>query len=112
VGAGVGDTAILFSLRGAGRVIALEPHPRLYGEALLNIKANGIADGVVLVNASLGATDGVICADFSDVEGYSVFRLGGRCDVKVRIYALRTLIKEFNVEEGSALKMDCERCEY
>jgi len=63
-------------------------------------------------NASLGATDGVICADLGDVKGYSVFRLGGRCDVKVRIYALRTLIKEFNVEEGSALKMDCERCEY
>ena len=112
VGAGVGDTAILFSLRGAGRVIALEPYPRLYGEALLNIKANGLADRVVLVNASLGATDGEVCADLGYVEEYSVFRPGGRCDVKVRMYALRTLIKEFEVEEGSVLKMDCEGCEY
>jgi len=112
VGAGVGDTAILFSLRGARRVIALEPYPRLYGEALLNIKANGLVDKVVLVNAGLGATDGEVCADLGDVEGYSVFRPGGRCDVKVRMYALRTLIKEFEVEEGSVLKMDCEGCEY
>jgi len=100
VGAGVGDTAILFSLRGAGRVIALEPYPRLYGEALLNIRANGLADRVVLVNAGLGALDGEVCADLGDVEGYSVFRPGGRCDVKVRMYALRTLIKEFGVEEA------------
>ncbi|MDT7870299.1 MAG: FkbM family methyltransferase [Thermoproteus sp.] len=112
VGAGVGDTAILFSLRGARRVIALEPYPRLYGEASLNIRANGLADRVVLVNAGLGATDGEVCADLGDVEGYSVFRPGGRCDVKVRMYTLRTLIKEFEVEEGSALKMDCEGCEY
>jgi FkbM family methyltransferase len=112
VGAGVGDTAILFSLCGAGRVIALEPYPRLYGEALLNIKANGLADRVVLVNAGLGALDGEVCADLGDLEEYSVFRSGGRCDVKVMMYALRTLIKEFEVEEGSALKMDCEGCEY
>jgi FkbM family methyltransferase len=112
VGAGVGDTAILFSLHGARRVIALEPYPRLYGEALLNIKANGLADRVVLVNAGLGATDGEVCADFNDIEEYSVFRLGGRCDVKVRMYTLRTLIKKFEVEDGSVLKMDCEGCEY
>ncbi len=95
VGASVGDTAILFSLHGAKRVIALEPYPRLYEEALLNIKANGLADRVVLVNAGLGATDGEVCADLSDVEGYFLFRPGGRCDVKVRMYTLRTLIKEF-----------------
>ncbi len=112
VGAGVGDTAILFSLRGARRVIALEPYPWLYGEALLNIEANGLADRVVLVNAGLGATDGEVCADFNDIEEYSVFRPGGRCDVRVRMYTLRTLIREFEIEDGSVLKMDCEGCEY
>ena len=112
VGAGVGDTAILFSLRGARRVIALEPYPRLYEEASLNIKANGIADRGVVVNAGLGATDREVCTDFNDIEEYSVFRPGGRCDVKVRMYTLRTLIKEFEIEDGSVLKMDCEGCEY
>ncbi len=50
-----------------------------------------------------GATDGEVCADLSDVEGYFLFRPGGRCDVRVRMYTLRTLIKEFEVEEGSVL---------
>jgi len=94
------------------RVIALEPYPQLYGEALLNIKANGIADRVVLVNAGLGATDGEVCADFSNLEEYAPFKPSSRCDGKVRMYALRTLIKELEVEEGSALKMDCAGCEY
>jgi FkbM family methyltransferase len=93
-------------------VIALELYPRLYEEASLNIKANGIADRVVLVNAGLGATDREVCTDFNDIEECSVFRPGGRCDVKVRMYTLRTLIKEFEVEDGSVLKMDCEGCEY
>jgi len=30
----------------------------------------------------------------------------------VRMYTLRMLIKEFEVEESSVLKMDCEGCEY
>ncbi|NAZ32882.1 MAG: hypothetical protein GU356_01085 [Pyrobaculum sp.] len=46
------------------------------------------------------------------MEEYSVFRPGGRCGVKVRMYTLRTLVKESKVEEGSVLKMDCEGCEY
>ncbi|MFZ8812023.1 MAG: FkbM family methyltransferase [Pyrobaculum sp.] len=67
---------------------------------------------MIPLNASLGVTDGEVCADLGDVEGYFLFRPGGRCDVKVRMYTLKTLIKEFKVEEGSVLKMDCEGCEY
>ena len=79
---------------------------------MLSINANGLADRVDLVNAVLGATDGEVCADLSDVEGYFLFRPGGRCDVKVRMYTLRTLIKDFEIEDGSVLKMECEGCEY
>ena len=100
------------SLRGARRVIALEQYPRLYGEALLNIKANGLADRVDLVNACLGVAGAEVCVDLSDVEEYFLFRPSNRCDVRVRMYMLMTLIKEFEVEEGSVLKMDCEGCEY
>lgn len=40
IGAGIGDTAILFSLNGARRVIALEPYPYLYEKAYVNISLN------------------------------------------------------------------------
>jgi len=112
VGAGVGDTAILFALRGARRVVALEPYPSLYGEALINIRANGVEDKVVLINAGLGSFDGEVCASLNNVNGYMIFKPSGECGVKVRMYTLSSLIKEFNIEDGSILKMDCEGCEY
>jgi FkbM family methyltransferase len=112
VGAGVGDTAILFVLRGARRVIALEPYPSLYRKALVNIRINGVEDRIILVNAGLGPFDGEVCAEARDVNGYYLFSPSSRCDARVRMYTLRTLIKEFNIEKNSVLKMDCEGCEY
>ncbi|PLC63134.1 hypothetical protein B7L70_11715 [Vulcanisaeta sp. EB80] len=112
VGAGVGDTAILFALRGARRVVALEPYPSLYGEALINIRANGIEDKVALINAGLGSFDGEVCASLNNVNGYMIFKPSDECGVRVRMYTLSPLIKEFNIEDGSILKMDCEGCEY
>jgi len=112
VGAGVGDTAILFALRGAKRVIALEPYPSLYGKALVNAKINGVEDRIIFVNACLGQSDGEVCAEVRKVPGYYPFSPDNRCDIRVRMYTLRSLVKEFSIEENSALKMDCEGCEY
>jgi FkbM family methyltransferase len=112
VGAGVGDTAILFSLRGAKRVIALEPFPSLYKKALINIKINDVEDKVSLINAGLGSLDGEVYAELSDVCGYYLFKPGYEHNVKVRMYTLNSLIKEFGIERGSILKVDCEGCEY
>ncbi len=112
VGAGVGDTAILFALRGARRVVALEPYPSLYGEALINIRANGVEDKVALINAGLGSFDGEVCASLNNVNGYMIFKPSNECGARVRMYTLSSLIKEFNIEDGSILKMDCEGCEF
>jgi len=112
VGAGVGDTAILFSLMGARRVVALEPYPALYRKALVNARINGFEDRVLLVNAGVGSSDEEVCADLRDVHGYYVFRSSGRCDTKVRIYTLSSLVRGFKIEAGSILKVDCEGCEY
>jgi FkbM family methyltransferase len=71
-----------------------------------------LVDRVNVISAGLGATDGEVCADLGDVEEYFLFRPSNRCDVRVMMYTLRTLIKDFEVEEGSVLKMDCEGCEY
>jgi FkbM family methyltransferase len=71
-----------------------------------------LVDRVKVISAGLGATDGEVCADLGDMEGYILFRPSDRCDVRVMMYTLRTLIKDFEVEDGSVLKMDCEGCEY
>ena len=40
VGAYIGDSAIYFALKGARKVIAIEPHPGAYAEMLDNIRLN------------------------------------------------------------------------
>ena len=111
VGAGVGDTAILFALRGASRVIALEPYPALYSIALRNIELNNVKGSVILLNAGLGSSDYYACGDYEAPSGYVIFKPSGKCDVKVRIYTPESLIKELGIDDA-VLKMDCEGCEY
>jgi len=112
VGAGVGDTAILFSLRGAKKVIALEPYYSLYKKALTNIKINSIENNIILLNAGLGSFDGEVCAELNNVNNYILFRPGSRCDHMVRVYTLESLVKEFEIDNEAILKVDCEGCEY
>lgn len=57
IGASIGDTAMYFSIHGAKRVIALEPFPRLYQEALKNLALNKISN-VTMMNKGLGAKQG------------------------------------------------------
>ncbi len=111
VGAGVGDTAILFALRGASRVIALEPYPALYSIALRNIELNNVKGSVILLNAGLGSSDYYACGGYEAPSDYAVFRPSDKCDVKVRIYTPESLIKELGIDDA-VLKMDCEGCEY
>jgi FkbM family methyltransferase len=99
-------------LKGAKRVIALEPFPSLYKKALINIKINGVEDRVSLINAGIGSFDGEVYAELSDIYGYYLFKPSDKCDVKVRMYTLNSLIKEFGIKEDSILKVDCEGCEY
>jgi FkbM family methyltransferase len=110
VGAGVGDTAILFALRGAGRVVALEPFPSMYRRALVNVRLNGVADRVVLVNAALGTFDGEVSVE-EEARGYRPVAPASS-HLRIRVYRLASLVKEFKVDGGAVLKMDCEGCEY
>jgi FkbM family methyltransferase len=110
VGAGVGDTAILFALRGARRVIALEPLPSLYRRALVNVRINGVADRVTLLNAALGPSDGEVPVE-EGARGYRPLAPASS-GPRIRVYRLASLVREFKVERGSVLKMDCEGCEY
>ena len=114
VGAGIGDTAVLFALRGAAKVIAIEPYPSLYGKALTNIKINGLEDRVVLLNAAISSTDGFTYAPTQEVRDYRLFKPVAHKSsgsVRIRTITLETLVREYEISNG-VLKMDCEGCEY
>jgi len=114
IGAFIGDSAIYFALKGAKRVIAVEPHPGAFAEMLENIKLNNMENIIIPVNAGLASRSGKICAENVD-NVYSIFthhRLGD-CINAVPAVTLGELISRFGVDSGNAVvKMDCEGCEF
>ena len=98
VGAFVGDSAVYFALRGARRVIAIEPHPGAFAEMLDNIKLNNLEGVIIPVNAGLASKPGKIYIE----------NVGA-----VPAVTLSELISRFGIDPNDAvLKMDCEGCEY
>ena len=114
VGAYVGDSAIYFVLRGASRVIAIEPHPGAYQEMLENIRLNNMEGKIIPVNAGLASKPG--CIETSgdvDSTGVMYHKLGNKHSNCVGAITLNEVIHEFSIDPSNAvLKMDCEGCEY
>lgn len=54
IGAFAGDTAIYFAIKGAKKVIAIEPHPGAYEELVENIRINGLERKIVPLNMAVG----------------------------------------------------------
>jgi FkbM family methyltransferase len=122
VGAFVGDSAIYFALKGAKRVIAVEPHPGAFAEMLENIKLNNeniklnnIGNIIIPVNAGLASKSGKVCLEksFDNSDTLVMYHGLGDCINAVSAVTLGELISRFGVDPGNAvLKMDCEGCEY
>jgi FkbM family methyltransferase len=113
VGAYVGDSSIYFALRGAKRVIAIEPHPTAFKEMLDNIRLNNLEYVIVPINAGLASKQGKICIGETDVSRtaglyYRSDKYGG----EIPAITLSELIKKYGVGYDAVLKMDCEGCEY
>jgi FkbM family methyltransferase len=58
VGAFVGDSPIYFALKGAKKVIAIEPCSGAYAEMLENVRLNNLENIIVPVNAYLVSEQG------------------------------------------------------
>jgi FkbM family methyltransferase len=115
VGAFVGDSAIYFALKGAKRVIAVEPHPGAFAEMLENIELNNLRNIIIPVNAGLASKSGMVCLEksFDNSDTLSIYHGLGDCINAVPAVTLGELISRFGVDPDNAvLKMDCEGCEY
>jgi FkbM family methyltransferase len=112
VGAFVGDSAIYFALKGAKRVIAIEPHPGAYAEMLENIRLNNLEGVIIPLNAGLAGKPGRIHAESVDKEE-TIGTFHRFSDVgSVEAVTLDDIVSKFGIREGAVLKMDCEGCEY
>jgi FkbM family methyltransferase len=113
IGANIADSTIFFCLKGAARVIGLEPFPHNYEIAKKNIESNNLSTRVSLSLAGLGArTENIfISPDYSSDEGSQASNSGE--GVKIPMLTLEDIIKRYNLSSSDVvLKMDCEGCEY
>jgi len=99
VGAGYGESAVYYVLRGARHVVAVEPCPQVFNELLENLKLNNVEDRVTPINAALTSTHSSIIVKCPSGE------------VTVNTVTLEDIAEKFDIR-GAVLKMDCEGCEY
>ncbi|BFI76530.1 FkbM family methyltransferase [Sulfurisphaera ohwakuensis] len=110
IGASIGDSPIYFALKGAKKVIAFEPFPKIYYLARKNVEENGLSDKIILVNAGCGYDGEVKVRD--DIEANSSTSLMDYgLGVKIPVYSLDTIVRMYNID-NAVLKVDCEGCEY
>jgi FkbM family methyltransferase len=112
VGAFVGDSSIYFALKGAKKVIAIEPHPGAYAEMLENIRLNNLEGVIVPLNAGLAGKPGKIRVEsVNEEETIGTFHRFSDAG-SVEAVTLDDIVGRFGIREGAVLKMDCEGCEY
>jgi FkbM family methyltransferase len=112
IGANIGDSPIYFALNGARRVIALEPYPRVCSIAQANVRMNGFEGIIEVHQMGCAGVDGSVTLN-PDVQSTGRSGLLPSTEgMSLRLVSLPTLVREFHIEDGSILKIDCEGCEY
>lgn len=113
VGAGVGDTALLFAMWGAKRVYAFEPFPSRFELAMRNVVANNFQGSIELHNSGIGIRSQVLVdANFIPTNSSSVSNhVSTNNGLKMEILDMSSIVKVAN-SSNMILKMDCEGCEY
>lgn len=112
VGSNIGDSLIYFALRGAKKIIGVEPFPKNFQLAKKNIQLNDFSDRVELLLGGLSSKTGFITIDpnyDSNVDSkLEAFEYG----ISIPLFTLQSIVNNYNIPEGSILKVDCEGCEY
>lgn len=110
IGSNLGDTAIFFAIKGAKKVISLEPYPSTFALATKNIGFSEFKDKIKIINAGYGEDKRIKidtsfipdnCSDLREIEN----------GPDIDLYSLKTLMNKYNLD-SAILKMDCEGCEY
>jgi FkbM family methyltransferase len=112
VGANIADSCLYFMLRGAQRVIGIEPLVKNYEMAAENVKLNNYSNRISIMLAGCGARPGSIKADRENGIGRQL-RSDSMPGGEIPLLTLEQILQQnYFGSEDTVLKMDCEGCEY
>lgn len=110
IGAEVGDSSIYFAMKGANKVVAIEPMPYNFEFLNENIKLNQLDKIIEPLNIMIGnqtkrtmievSNEPIVRDAIETTQGYGIDE-----------WSLGDLFKKYSTG-NSVLKMDCEGCEY
>ncbi len=113
IGANIADSSIYFAVRGAKRVIGLEPFPQNYEIAKRNVELNNLSDKINLLLAGCAANQGFVTISPFDKGWIGSSLKNSSQGFKVPMLTLEDILKQNDLQNGdNILKMDCEGCEY
>jgi FkbM family methyltransferase len=115
IGANIGDSSIYFALRGASKVIGIEPITDNYEMARKNVVLNNFSGRISVMLAGCSANAGYINISdgFESGIGSHTYDDNYKPGTNVPSLTLESILKEYNIQDGETiLKMDCEGCEY
>ncbi len=114
IGANIADSSIYFAVRGAKKVIGLEPLPKNYEIAKRNIESNNLSNKITLLLAGCAASHGTVSISPFDKGWIRSSAKNSSQGSKVPTLTLEDILKQNNLQNGelNILKMDCEGCEY
>lgn len=114
IGANIGDTAILFSMKGAKKIYAYEPHPYLCSICLKNIELNNLQKKIEVEKCGVGEKNEtlVIKEDnfFAATGTFGLKECAEAREIKIKIVSFSEIIEK--IQRIDVLKMDCEGCEF
>jgi FkbM family methyltransferase len=114
IGANIADSSIYFALRGAKKVVGLEPFLKNFQLAQQNIERNNLSDKITVYLAGCAArTQGVIVdPDFN--SGSASILKDFKEGIRIPVLTLEDIWSHNDLlnADSPILKMDCEGCEY
>ena len=109
IGANVADSCIYFVLRGASKVVGLEPFPKNYERARIHITDNNMDDTITLLMAGVGTQSSSFTIDAKQDSNTMSQLNASSTGITVPLFSLQDLTEKYG---GDILKIDCEGCEY
>lgn len=111
IGACTGDTSIYFALKGAKKVIAVEPFPKNFQILEKNIQENNFNDFITPILAACSSSKKEILIDPNLHNGMRSVLREYSDGIKIPTITIEQIVKEFDLS-NAILKLDCEGCEY